>query len=193
MATTNYRELRNAIGEWCFGVTGRVIVISGSGETDQPGVPYVAVMLAQDSVAGYPKRALSQDGLTYTVTRTARMRVQIDVYGGADKDNSAMEDASALENALYNPALFEDSTPAPIKNLWEICGLMSIESINDLSALETGIIKQRAQLVFNIVAEFENSVTSDFYDKTEVDIKRTEPDIDIETIIVDANEPPPSC
>lgn len=192
MATTNYRELRSAISRWCLNATGRVMVISGSGEADQPGVPYVALMLAQDSVAGYPKRELSQDGLTYTVTRTARMRVQIDVYGG-DPDKSAMEDASLLENALYNPALFEDSGVAPQKNLWEICGLMSIESINDLSALETGIIKQRAQLVFNIVAEFENSVTSDFYDKTEVDIKRKNPDIDIETIIVDANEPPPSC
>lgn len=192
MATTNYRELRSAISRWCLNATGRVMIISGSGEGDQPGVAYAVVMLAQDSVAGYPKTELSEDGLTYTVTRTTRMRVQIDVYGG-DPDKSAMEDASLLQNALYNPALFQDSDVAPEKNLWEICGLLNFESINDLSALETGIIKQRAQLVFNIVAEFENSVTSDSYDKTEVDIKLKNPDMDITTLLIDPDATPPSC
>lgn len=192
MATTNYRELRNVIGQWCFDVTGRVMRIAGSGEIDQPGVPYAVVWLNQDSFVGYPKKQLSEDGLIHTVTRTARFSVKIDVYGG-DADKSAMQDASLLQNALFNPVLFQDSGGAPQKNLWEICGLQSIESLDDLSALETGIIKQRAQLSFSIMAELSDSFASDYYDKVEVDVRRKEPDIDIETLTIDPNAPPPSC
>lgn len=193
MATTNYRELRNAIGQWCFDVTGRAMGISGSGEAAQPRSPYIIVIVSQDDFIGYPKRQVSEDGLTYTVTRTASFRVQIDIYGGDDKDDSAMQDGSLLMNSLYNPVLFQDSGANPQKNLWEICGLINIEQMSDLSALETGLIKQRAQVVFNVVAEMSDSFTSDYYNKVEVDIKRKEPDIDIDTILVDADAATPSC
>lgn len=190
--TTNYRELRNAIGQWCFNTTGRTMRIAGSGEVEQPRVPYAVIWINEDASQGYPRTELSDDGLSYSVIHTAQYRIQVDVYGGT-QDKSAMQDASLLRNSLYNPILFEDSQSGQYKNLWEICGLLNTESINDLSALETGIIKQRAQFVFNILAEMEDTFTSDYFDKVEVNIKRSQPDMDIETITVDANEQPPAC
>ncbi len=193
MATTTYRELRNAIVYWCSTTTARLTILSNSGELPQPSIPYASVFLNADNFLGYPKQQLSEDGLTYTVTRTVSVRVQIDIYGSEDKDTTAMQDASLLQNALYNPVLFQDSSGNPQKNLWEICGLLNVESATDLSALETGIISQRAQLVFNVVAELSNSFTSDYYNKVQVDVRRSDPDIDVTTFIANPNATPPDC
>lgn len=181
---TDIRALRKAIGQWAFNVVDansntREVVLANSGQAAQLRVPNIVTMLSEDKKLGFPDTKLSEDGLTYTVTHTSQIRVQLEVYGG-DKDNSAMQDASLLMNSLYDPARYLD--------LWLICGLMNIETIQDLTALETGVMKQRAQCVFHIIAELSDAFVSDSFDTIETDVIRAIPEETIVTLVINADD-----
>jgi len=178
---TNFRELRGAIGDWSFLVTGgrRKSILANSPQRSQSKSPTVVFMLSASDRLSMPKRTLSEDGLTYTVSQPTKVRVQLNLYGG-DKDDSAMQDASLLMNSLYDPSRYLD--------LWLISGLMDIEETQDLTVLETGVMKQRAQCTFNLIAELSNDTVSDSFNTVETDIIRAIPEETVSTLIVNADD-----
>lgn len=156
--TTTFNEMRDTILQWCLDITGRDLVLANAGEGPKPGVPYVEVYLTVQESPNYQTDTLSVDGLTETITAVCSVACQLDLYGG-----DAMQDASKLCRSLKSARRWLD--------LWIIIGLQNIEALRDLTALETGTRKQRAQVVINFTCCLFNDFDSDYFDQLPITIQ----------------------
>ena len=158
VAVTTFKEMRTSILQWCLDVTGRELVLANSGEGPKPGSPYVEVYLTQLENPDYQTDTLSLDGLIETITSICTVSCQLDLYGG-----DAMQDASKLCRSLKSAKRWLD--------LWGIMGLQNIEALRDLTALETGTRKQRAQVVVNFVCCLSNDFDADYFDRIPINLE----------------------
>lgn len=163
--TTTFDEMRDAILQWTLDITGRDLVLANSGEGPKPGVPYVEVYLTVQTSPNYQTDTISQDGLTETITAISSIACQLDLYGG-----DAMQDASKLCRSLKSARRWLD--------LWNIVGLQNIEALRDLTALETGTRKQRAQVVVNFTCCLSDNFSSDYFDQVPITIQDSDRIID---------------
>lgn len=149
MNPTTLENLRDVLLQWCLDITGRVLVLANSGQGPKPSAPYVEVFLSSYDTPTFQVATLATDGLTETVKSNTLMSVQLDLYG-----NNPMQDASKLMRSLYSSQRFLD--------LWQISGLSGVDTVSDLTALETGAMKQRANLIFRIYCLLTDTFASDF-------------------------------
>lgn len=155
---TTFEEMRNKLLQWCLDITARGLVLANAGEGPKPGVPYVEVYLTTLVNPDYQTDTLSVDGLTETITTPCTVSCQLDLYGG-----DAMQDASKLCRSLKSAQRWVD--------LWVIMGLQNIETIRDLTALETGSRKQRAQVLINFTCCLSNNFDSSYFDQMPIELR----------------------
>ncbi len=157
MITTTLDELRDAILLWVQDISGREIVLANSGEGPRPRVPYVEVFIELFENPTSQVSTLSGDGLTETVTANIRATITLDVYG-----DNPMQVTSRLIRSLFSATRFLD--------LWQICGLGNVEDATDLTALQTGALKPRAQVRFHVYCAFSDDFVSSFFDVVNIEI-----------------------
>lgn len=157
MIPTTLDNLRDVLLQWCFDITGRVLVLANSGQGPKPSEPYVEVFLSSYDTPTFQVAKLSGDGLTETVTSNTLMSVQLDLYG-----NNPMQDASKLMRSLFSSQRFLD--------LWQISGLSGVDTVSDLTAIETGAMKQRANLIFRVYCLLEDTFSSDFSETVPISV-----------------------
>ena len=157
MTPTTLDALRDALLLWCSDITGRDIVLANSGEGAKPRVPYCEVFITQYGNNFRPSNNLDALGTTESINATELFSVSINAYG-----DNPMQDVSKLAKSLYSAKRYLD--------LWQISGLGQIKTTQDLTALETGALKQRALLEFTIYAQVGNDFASDFVETVPIDV-----------------------
>lgn len=152
-------EVRDAFLLWARTITGRKVVLANTANSEFPKlrVPYVEVFITSYENPTYQVSQLSEDGLTETVRAIIRQSIELNIYGG-----NAMQDASKLSRSLWTATRYLD--------LWKVCGLASVGVISDLSALETGAIKQRSNFIIQIYSTLLDTFAASFVDDLPVEI-----------------------
>ncbi len=163
MTTTTLDELRDAVLAWVQNISGREIVLANSGEGAIPREPYVEVFIELFENPTSQASAISEDGLVETVTANVRATITLNIYG-----DNPMQAASRLARSLFSAGRYLD--------LWQVCGLGNVENATDLTALQTGALKPRAQMKFNVYSVFSDEFISSFFEhvKIKVDGKESE-------------------
>lgn len=157
MTPTTLENLRNAILSWVFDITGRELALANAGQGAKERSPYCEVFISQYTNDYRGSNTLSSDGLTETISSTQPYTIALNLYG-----NNPMQDAGKLARSLYSAKRYLD--------LWKVCGLSQIDSVQDLTALETGAMKQRALLEFIVNANMADDFVSDFFDSIPIEI-----------------------
>ena len=164
MTTVTVDEFRDAIITWVEDVTGRVPVLANSGQGPQSREKYVVIFISTGVVPTQEDSFLSVDGLTETIVAPTKLDVQLDVYGG-----DTMQAASRLVRSLKSSDRWTD--------LWKICGLENVQDFRDLTSLETGVRRQRAQVVIRFNVNLSEDFSSAFFDKFRMEVERDDGEV----------------
>ena len=156
---TTIDEARTTILKGCKAIPGREIVLRYDSEMAKPTTPFVEVFIESAELPNGRVLTLSEDGLTETVSTLMNIAVVLNCLGG-----DAMDAAINLRNSLYATERTLD--------LYKTLGYLGVPSLRDLSFLETGHFKQRAELTINFDARIENSYASSYYESVEVNVTR---------------------
>lgn len=159
--STTMNDIRTAVLTWVRDVTGRDIVLKYDSELHKPTRPYVEIYIVQAPTGGGRTLTLEivDDEPVEVVSTTCIVAVTLNIYGG-----DAMDAAYRIRNSVYATNRYAD--------LFQILGLTEVVSLIDLTSLETGHYKQRAELIINFNARIEDSFTSAYYDTVEATINR---------------------
>lgn len=157
MAIVTLDQIRDVFLTWGTNITGRVAFLASLSEDGKPATPYFTVYLAGMQPSTPQNVELSVDGLTETINSLDIMRLTINTIGG-----EAMQDASRLLRSLFSSQRFLD--------LWTICGYTSVTEATDLSFLETGTMRQRAQFTINIQARVGDTFVVSSFDALDLTI-----------------------
>lgn len=156
--TTTFDEVRDTLLQWIVDKTGLEIVLANAGEGPKPSDPYVLLQITSAASPPLQNSTLSADGLSEKIRVLTTMDVQLDFYGG-----NAMQSASLLARSFNSQRAFVD--------LYTKFGILNVEPIRDLTALETGSRKQRAQMVVKVRANLADEFDADYNDRVELEVK----------------------
>lgn len=162
MNPVTFDELRDALLSWVADISGLVALLanSGDGEAPRPRTPYVEVFIDSNEVPTSQYESIDQDtGIVETVSAQTYLSVTLNVYGG-----NAMQVASRLCRSLYSAQRYVD--------LWKVCGLGGVESVVDLTALERGALKQRAEIKLMLYCVLYDTFDSDYFDSVPYSITK---------------------
>lgn len=155
--TTTFNEVRDTVLQLCIDITGREVVLANAGEGPKPSVPYVEVYVTLAKSPNFQTNTLSEDGLTETIRAVSVLEARLDFYGG-----DAMQDASKLLRSLKSAQRERD--------LLLVCGHANTQDLRDLTFLETGSRKQRAQVVISLSCNLADSFDADFANRVSIDL-----------------------
>lgn len=155
---TTFNTVRDDILQWIEDITSRPSLLANQSQSVSLDVPYIEMQLTQNDIPDSQNISLSQDGLTETISSEILITCVLNVYGGA-----AMQDALKLSRSLHSSARYED--------LWQSLGLGGIGTVQDLTALETGEMKDRAQMEISFYATMSESFTSDYIDNIDITVQ----------------------
>jgi len=158
---TTIDAIRTAVLQWVRDVTGRSIVLRYDSELHKPTNPYVEVFIDQTPSGGGRTLRLEivDDEPVEVVSTLSLISVTLNVFGG-----DAMDAAYRIRNSVYATDRYLD--------IYQILGLAAIESLRDLTALETGHFKQRAELIITFYARVDDTFKSGYYDTVDTTINR---------------------
>ncbi len=159
MTPTTLEALQARLVAWAVSISGREVVVEDEGGP-QPAAPFVSLSLRRCTPFEHDRVGVSRE--TERVSTLCQVRWRVTLFGGA-----ALTDASRLRASIWSAQRWWD--------LWLLSGLGSVSPINNLSALETGRIRARAefQLTLNAVLAWHTSpyyFTSQCIDLFEADL-----------------------
>ena len=155
--TTTFNQVRDAMLQLCEDVTGRELVLANAGLGPKPEFPYVEVYATLAKSPNFQTSTLADDGLTETVHAISTIDVRLDFYGG-----DAMQDASKLLRSLDAEQRWVD--------LYNICGRENIQDLRDLTFLETGARKQRAQVTVSLSCVLADTFDAGYAETVPIDL-----------------------
>ena len=156
---TTIDAARTALLAWCRDVTGREIVLQYDSEMPKPTSPFVEIFVEATALPNGRVLTLAEDGLSETISTLTLITTTLNFLGG-----DAMDSAGNLRNSLYATERYLD--------IYKILGYGEVVSLQDLSFLETGHFKQRAELRVTFYARLENTYISSYYDTVETTVNR---------------------
>lgn len=174
--STTITDLRDEFIAWVNSITSRPVVLANSGQGPKSRVSYGEIFISAYDAPTTQVITYSEDGETETVSSLDLLTIQINLYG-----DNPLRDASKLQHSLFSADRYLD--------LWQICGLSGITSIQDLTALETGAMKQRVLLEFRVYATLSDSVSADCIET--VDIELDVPDYNFTETLAGGVDPHP--
>lgn len=158
---TTLKELEDAIYDWLLLATGREIVSGGYDEMQGSSVPSIAFEIKNINNHDHPTRSLSVDGLTESIEQSAEIKIKIVVLGG-----SAMQAINRVIASTWSATRSFD--------LWKICGLGGFTPPIDLTALETGALRQRWESTLTLYATIGEDFTGEYFESYKLTVNETD-------------------
>ena len=161
---------------WCVAVTGREPVIEDEGGP-QPAAPYLSLSVRSCTPMQHDR--VDVDPLDETVNTLHQIVIRLALRGG-----QAMTDAARLRGSLWSAQRWRD--------LWKIAGLGTVTSIQNLSALETGRIRARAEFQLTLHAVITTTSTPEYFTAQYTDLYETDKDF-VATVVATIPPTPGDC
>lgn len=158
MIPTTLETLQAAVLIWCGAVTGRETVIEDEGGP-QPAAPYLSLSVRSCLPMQHDRVEVDQQAETIRTLHQIAFRLAL--RGGA-----AMADAARLRASLWSAQRWRD--------LWPISGLGAVTAIQNLSALETGRIRARAEFQLTLQAVITTASSPEYFTSQRIDLHETD-------------------
>jgi hypothetical protein len=154
-------ELENAFGLTLAAIMpARELVKGRVGDAAVPATPYVMYEAEDITLPDSPVVSISDDETTQTVSAVTPVTFLLNFVGG-----NAQSDAVRFSLALRLSQRTAD--------LWKVCGLWGVSQIIDLSAVENGTMRARAEVRVTLSATLHIEHAAELIET--VDIEITEP------------------
>lgn len=158
MTPTTLEALEAEISAWCAQVTGRETVIEDDGGP-QPAAPYLSLSVRSCTPMQHDR--VEVDRQAETISTLHHVAFRLALRGG-----QAMADAARLRASVWSAQRWRD--------LWKIAGLGAVTAIQNLSALETGRIRARAEFQLTLHAVITTISAPEYFTTQKIDLYETD-------------------
>ena len=159
MTPTTLETLQTAVVAWCGAVTRRETIVEDEGGPP-PAAPYLSLSVRSFTPMQRDRVEVGQQAETISTLHQITFRLAL--RGGA-----AMADAARLRGSLWSAQRWRD--------LWPISGLGAVTAIQNLSALETGRIRARAEFQLTLHAVITTASSPEYFTTQRIDLYETDP------------------
>lgn len=143
---------------WCAAVTGREMLVEDEGGPP-PAAPYLSLSIRSCTPMQHDRVEMDQH--TETVSTVYQVVFRLTLRGGP-----AMADASRLRASLWSAQRWRD--------LWRVAGLGAVTPIHNLSALEAGRIRARAEFQLTLHAVITTHSIPEYFTTQHIDLYETD-------------------
>lgn len=157
MATIN--DFRNALVTWINTITSRPVILSDAYAGPNPKDPFAVILVESSAPRTAWKSEFDVNTEIETISRHVNFIVTIDMFGG-DPFFHALQ----LEASLYSANKY-------IELPQDIVGLNGSLGVQDLSSLEVGNMRTRAQLRIEMNANITFNFTTDVIEEYDIELQ----------------------
>lgn len=158
MTPTTLEALQTQLVAWAAGISGRDVVVDDEGGPP-PAASFVALSLRRCTPIEHDRVVVSREA--ENVRTLYQLRWRVTLFGGA-----ALADASRLRASLWSARRWWD--------LWALAGLGAVSSLQNLSALETGRLRARAEFQLTLHAVLEWHSPPQYFTHQRIDLFETD-------------------
>lgn len=158
MTPTTLEALQATVVAWCGAVTGRETIVEDEGGPP-PAAPYLSLSIR--SCTPLQRDRIEVDRQDETISTLHRVVFRLALSGG-----QAMSDAARLRASLWSARRWRD--------LWTMAGLGAVTAIHNLSALETGRIRARAEFQLTLHAVIASASSPEYFTTQRIDLYETD-------------------
>jgi len=156
--TLNINELKDALYDWAYAVTGQQVIHDFEDGTKPDEYPFVSLNLIGPEKTGFTDSEIAEDAgdLDFVQAGMRKFSVSVNAYDSSD----AQTTANNLQKSLDNPVYIDQLRAEGI-------GVGVISGVRDLSQLLDTEYERRAQFEFTIFVALNDEITLDVIENVE--------------------------
>ncbi len=154
---TTIADFKDELFNWATTVTSRTVIFQNVGEGPILNEPHITLFVLGFENAGIPATSLNQTTNELVVTTDTELRVIINVFWG-----DVLDAAKRLTNSLW--------VGNRVADLYKVSGLGAVGETLDLTFIDNGAFKPRAQLEVAFWVSLEYTEPIDFFVEAEAEV-----------------------